>query len=98
MDDKKRTEDLLKMAIEDLEGVERYIKELSSFLPLAVCTINPLGVVLIANSAFQDLTGYKEVEIIGEKIEDLFLNKKDFNNLIESKILREKKSLTRQYL
>lgn len=98
MNEKIRTEDLLKMAIEDLEGVERYIKELSSFLPLAVCTINPFKVVLIANSAFQNLTGYKEVEIIGEKIEDLFLNKKDFNNLIESKILKEKTSLTRKMM
>jgi len=98
MDDKKRTEDLLKMAIEDLEGVERYIKELSSFLPLAVCTVNPLKVVLIANSAFQNLTGYREVEIIGKKIDDLFLNKKDFNNLIESKVLEEKTSLTRKMM
>jgi PAS domain S-box-containing protein len=98
MHDEKRTEDLLKMAIEDLEGVERYIKELSSFLPLAVCTINPLGVVLIANSAFQNLTGYREVEIIGEKIEDLFLNKKDFNDLIKSKILEEKKILTQKMI
>jgi len=96
MDDEKRTENLLEMAIEDLEEVEKYIKELSSFLPLAVCTINPLGVVLIANSAFQNLTGYREVEIIGEKIDSLFSNKRDFNNLIKSKILGEKTSLTRK--
>jgi len=98
MDDKKRTEDLLKMAIEDLEGVEKYIKELSSFLPLAVCTVNPLGVTLIANSAFQNLTGYKEVEIIGEKVDGLFLNKKDFSNLIKSKILEKETSLTRKMM
>ena len=98
MNDKKRTEELLKMSIEDLEEVEKYIKELSSFLPLAVCTINPLKVALIANSAFQSLTGYKEVEIIGEKIEDLFLNKKDFNDLIKSKILEEETRLTRKMM
>jgi len=92
MDDKKRIEELLKMAVEDLEGAEKYIKEFSSFLPLAVCTINPLGVILIANSASQNLTGYKEVEMIGEKIENLFLNKKDFNILIRSKNLQEEGS------
>ena len=96
MDDKKRTENLLKMTMEDLEELERYIEELSSFLPLAVCTINPSGVVLVVNSAFQNLTGYREVEIIGEKVDSLFLNKKDFQNLIESKTLKEKTILTRR--
>ena len=98
MEDKKRTENLLKIAIEDLEGVEKYIQELSSFLPLAVCTVNPLGVMLIANSAFQNLTGYREVEIIGEKIENLFLVKKDFDDLIKSKILKEKTSIVKKMI
>jgi len=98
MDDKKRTEELLKMAIEDLEGAEKYIEEFSSFLPLAVCTVNSLGVVLIANLASQNLTGYKEVEIIGEKIENLFLNKKDFKALIKSKILKEKGSVIKKMI
>ena len=89
MEDKKNTENLLKMAVKDLEEVERYMKELSSFLPLAVCTINPLGIVLVTNSAFHSLTGFKEVEVIGEKIENLFLNKKDFDNLIKSKALKQ---------
>lgn len=96
MDDKKRTEELLKMAVEDLEGAEKYIKEFSSFLPLAVCTINPLGVILIANSASQNLTGYKEVEMIGEKIENLFLDKRDFNILIKSKILKQEGSTVKK--
>jgi len=96
MEDKEKTENLLKIAIEDLEGVEKYMQELSSFLPLAVCTINPLGIMLIANSAFQNLTGYKEVEIIGERIESLFSVKKDFNDLIKSKILKERKSIIKK--
>ena len=98
MDDKKRIEELLRMAVEDLEGTEKYIKEFSSFLPLAVCTINPLGVILIANSASQNLTGYKEVEMIGEKIENLFLNKKDINILIGSKIFKEQGSMIKKII
>jgi PAS domain S-box-containing protein len=89
MEDKKNIENLLKMTIEDLEGVEKYMKELSSFLPLAVCSVNPLGIVLITNSAFHNLTGFKETEIIGEKIENLFLDKKDFNNLLKLKNLKQ---------
>jgi len=96
MEDKEKTENLLKIAIEDLEGIEKYMQELSSFLPLAVCTVNPLGVMLIANSAFQNLTGYKEVEIIGERIENLFSVRKDFDDLIKSKILKEKKSIVKE--
>ena len=98
MNDKKRIEKLLEMTVEDLEGAEKYIKEFSSFLPLAVCTVNPLGVVLIANSASQNLTGYREVDLIGEKIENLFLNKKDFNNLIKSKILEKGESAVKKII
>jgi len=85
MDDKKNIEELLKMTTED-----------SAFLPLAVCTVNPLAVILFVNSAFQKLTGYKEIEIIGGKLENLFFNKKDFNNLIASKILEKETSIVRK--
>lgn len=96
MNDKKRTEDLLKMAIEDLKDIEIYVREYSTFLPLAVCTINPLGIILNSNQAFQGLTGYREIEAIGKKMEDLFLNKKNFKDLIKEKILKRKPSLTRK--
>lgn len=96
MNDKKRTEDLLKMAIEDLKDIEIYVREYSTFLPLAVCTINPLGIILNSNQAFQGLTGYREIEAIGKKMEDLFLNKKNFKDLIKEKILKKKPSLTRK--
>lgn len=96
MNDKKRTEDLLKMAIEDLKDIEIYVREYSTFLPLAVCTINTLGIILNSNQAFQGLTGYREIEAIGKKMEDLFLNKKNFKDLIKEKILKKKPSLTRK--
>ena len=98
MSEKKITEDLLKSTIEDLENIEKYIQEFSNFLPLAVCTVNPLRTVIVTNLAFQTLTGYEEVEMIGKRIEDLFLNKKDFKNLIQKKIFKKKPGLTQKMI
>ena len=78
MGEKTKTEDLLKMTIEDLKDAERYIQELFAFLPLAVCSFNPFGVIMTSNLAFQNLTGYREVDVVGKRIENLFLNKKDY--------------------
>ena len=64
----KNREDLidLKICKEDLNDLEAYIKELSSFLPLAVCTINPLKIIVDINQAFRNLSGYSSIEIVGE--------------------------------
>ena len=61
---------------DDLENLERYIEEFSIFLPLAICTVNPLGIIVDINQAAGDLTEYAEKEIIGEELELLFKNKK----------------------
>ena len=60
----------------DLENLERYIEEFSIFLPLPICTASPLGIVIDANQAIRDLTGYSDSEFIGEDIEFLFKDKK----------------------
>jgi len=60
---------------DDLENLERYIEELSVFLPLAVCTVNPAGIIVDINQATKDLTGYNEGDIIGQGIEVLFKDK-----------------------
>ena len=96
MNDRGKIENLLKMAVEDLKDIEIYVQEYSTFLPLAVCTINPLGIILNSNQAFQKLTGYKEIEAIGKKMKDLFLNKENFKDLIKEKTLKGKSSLTRK--
>ena len=96
MVDKEQIESLLQITREDLRDLEMYVQEYSAFLPLAVSTINPLGIILNSNQAFQKLSGYREVEVIGEKMEDLFLNKEDFKDLIEEKIFEGKPSLTRK--
>ncbi|PJA02408.1 hypothetical protein COX73_00950, partial [bacterium (Candidatus Gribaldobacteria) CG_4_10_14_0_2_um_filter_36_18] len=96
MVDKEQIESLLQITREDLRDLEMYVQEYSTFLPLAVSTINPLGIILNSNQAFQKLSGYKEIEMIGKKMEDLFLNKEDFKDLIEEKIFEGKPSLTRK--
>jgi len=69
------TEEKYKRAKEDLEDLESYIKEFSNFLPLAVCNVNPLGVITDFNKAAKELTGYNSLETIGERL-DVFLKQR----------------------
>jgi len=59
----------------DLVDLEMYIEELATFLPLAVCTVNPVEKIMGINRAFTEMTGYKPLEIIGESLKDIFLEK-----------------------
>jgi len=72
----------------DLEDLEIYIKEFSNFLPIAVCTVNPLGVIIDVNRRFEELTGYQAIEAIGESFHSIFLEKKKIKN-IEAEILQK---------
>ena len=72
----------LKRTREDLSDLERYVKELSSFLPLPVCTLNSLKFVIDVNQAFQDLTCHKAIKIIGTPLANLFLEKKELESLL----------------
>ena len=87
MTEEKQTEKLLQITREDRRDLEKYIQEFFEFLPLAVSIINPLGIILDSNQAFQKLTGYKKIEVIGKRMEDLFLKKENFRNLLKKKIL-----------
>jgi len=73
---------------EEIEELERYIKELTTFLPLPFCVVSPKGVILNINRAFSDLTGYSDLDIVGEEIARLFLNKKEAK-ILEEKIFRD---------
>jgi len=73
---------------EDLDDLESYIKEFSDFLPLAVLTVSPLGMIISANKAIQELTGYLCFESVGLYLSDLFLEKEKIKE-IEKKIEKE---------
>lgn len=68
---------------EDLENLERYIEELSVFLPLAICTVNPTGIVVDINQAAKDLTGYGEKDVISQGVEFLFKDKESIEKFID---------------
>jgi len=42
---------------EDRDELQRYVDELTMFLPLAFCTVNPLHLILGVNQEFLNLTG-----------------------------------------
>jgi PAS domain S-box-containing protein len=68
-------ENKLKIVKEDLEDLEIYVKELYDFLPLAVCSINPAGIIINVNKAVEDLTNYDSLELVGEPMSIIFSNK-----------------------
>lgn len=70
----------LKEVIDELEW---YIDDFSTFLPLAVCTLNPLGVVVNINKAFEILTGKEDLEVVRELAEGLFKEKGEFKKILE---------------
>jgi len=94
---KNREKVLTKNLKEDLRDLERYIEEFSTFLPLAVCTANPLGIIININQAFQNLTGYGATEIVGELAINLFSNKKEAETL-EKTVFKEKTAVTKELI
>ena len=73
---------------EDLEDLEIYIKEFSDFLPLPVCTVNPLGMIININKAVEKITGYTPFELIGQDISTIFLEKEEIKKIEE--IIKER--------
>lgn len=73
----------LKQLREDLTDLEIYVEELNSFLPLAMCVINPAKVVINVNSAFEILTEYEHSEIVGKSFNILFEDDEKTQELLE---------------
>lgn len=72
----KDDENKISTLLEDLTSLERYARDLFSFLPLPVCLVSSAGIILEANPAFEKITGYKTEEIIGRGIESIFDEKR----------------------
>lgn len=88
---KKNLEDKEKLQNfkEDIEYLEWYIKEINLFIPIAVCGTTAIGIITFVNRALQELIGRKEIDIIGQPIENLFLEKEKIREII-AEIAREK--------
>ncbi len=72
---------------EDLENLERYIEEYSLFLPLTVFSVNPVGIIVDVNQTGKKLSGYQEIELIGNDINTVFKDDKKikifFNQILK---------------
>jgi len=76
-------------AYRDLEEMQKYIDELTAFLPMAFCAVSSLDVILSINKAFEELIGYGELEIAGNKVEIFFEEQEKLKNFIK-KVSHEK--------
>ena len=87
--EQKILEEELQMVKKDLVDLEIYIEDFSTFLPLAVYTVNPVGMIFNINKAFEDLTFFKSEEIIGQPQDVIFLEKDEIKKIGEE--IEEKK-------
>ncbi|MDP3982039.1 MAG: PAS domain-containing sensor histidine kinase [bacterium] len=71
----------IQVLLEDIGLLERYIQELSTFFPLPLCFVSPIGVILEVNPALEEIFGYKFHELIGEPLEKIF-SKEQANALL----------------
>jgi len=68
---------------EILNEISSYLNDFLAFLPLAICDVSPKGVIVNINKAFERLTGFSEVEIVGEDLTSIFLEQSKINNLLQ---------------
>lgn len=74
----------LRRVKDDLEDLEMYLQEFNAFLPLAVCTVNPIQVLINVNAAFESVTGYSAHEGVGKNLSDLFLEGETIKNFLDN--------------
>lgn len=89
MDKRKFFREEIQMAQEDLKDLETYIEAFYNFLPLSIVVVTPVGIIININKAFEGLTGFKSLEIVGQPISSIFSEKKKTRK-IEEKIRQEK--------
>jgi PAS domain S-box-containing protein len=68
---------------EDFGDLKLYLEELMKTIPVGFCSLGARGIINDVNQSFQELTGYKSLEIIGEPIEIIFFEKKEITELIK---------------
>lgn len=89
--------DELERTREDLEDLEKYVQDLFAFLPLPVCALSPQNVIIDGNLAFENLTGFKNFEFIGQPLANFFVEKEEIEkmlNEVKEKDIIENKEFT----
>lgn len=87
--DKKTNNGEIEKAKQEIRELGKYIEEFLTFLPFPLCIVNLPGAIIDVNNAFVDLTGYGEIEIVGKRINVLFANEREAEN-IKKRIFTEK--------
>jgi len=79
----------LKQTREDLGDLVSYIQDFNFFLPIAVCSISPNGDITDINRAFEELTNYRSLEIIGKPVKALFGEEDKIEKIINEAIKKK---------
>jgi PAS domain S-box-containing protein len=86
----------ISLLVEDISLLQNYIEDLFNFLPTPICFISPRKVILEANLAFKEISGYTTEEIIGKSIEEIF-KKEEIESLLkeasEKELVKEKETV-----
>ena len=75
MVEEEKKDEKINQLLNDISMMEVYVKDfrnLFSFIPFPICFANPQAIVLEVNPSFTEIINYKESEIIGMKVFDLF--------------------------
>jgi PAS domain S-box-containing protein len=67
----------------DLNDLERYVEDLTSFIPLPLVTLNTALKIIDINNSFLLTTEYMQHEILSATINILFKNQQDLLNIIK---------------
>jgi PAS domain S-box-containing protein len=89
MSNKNNTRKDIDLLVEDLKRLESHTEDLWHFLPIPVCLLNPAFNIVNTSKAFEEVSGYEELEIIGENLKDFL---KDFEETKEE--LNRKKRIS----
>jgi len=60
-----------------------YIKAFLDFLPLSICYLSPTGMIENANRAFEGISGFTEMEVVGEYLPKFFLETEKIKELLK---------------
>jgi len=74
---------------EDLNDITSYLDDFLTFLPIAVCDLSPAGIVAQIDKSFEDVSGFGALEIVGEHLTDIFLEKSRINKILNLTKRRE---------
>jgi len=74
----------------ELFTLQRAIEDFWEAIPIPLCSTNPVLNILEIGTSFKSTFGYTEEEIVGENLDKIFFEKKEFER-IKKKLFREEK-------